>query len=56
MLRFTDTSRENHYHINGAHQLFDTTALSNGTHTLKMIVYDDKDQTAIATVQVTVAN
>ena len=56
VLRFTDTSRENHYHINGAHQLFDTTALSNGTHTLKMIVYDDKDQTAIATVQVTVAN
>lgn len=55
-LRFTDLNRENHYHFNGGHQLFDTTALSNGAHTLKMIVFDDKDQTATATVQVTVAN
>ena len=56
VLRYTDLSRENHYHINGGHQLFDTTALGNGAHTLKMIVYDDKNQTATATVQVTVAN
>jgi hypothetical protein len=52
----TDENRENHYHIGGAHQLFDTTALSNGPHTLKMVVFDDKDQSATATVQVTVAN
>lgn len=56
VLVYTDSNRENHYHINGGHQLFDTTALSNGAHTLKMVVYDDKDQTATATAQVTVAN
>ena len=55
-LRFTDTNRENHYHIGGAHQRFDTTALANGPHTLKLIVFDDKNQTATETVNVTVAN
>ena len=56
VLRSTDTNREDHYHFNGSHQRFDTTAFSNGTHTLKMIVYDDKNQTATATVQVVIAN
>ena len=55
-LRYTDLNRENHYHLNGAHQLFDTTALTNGPHTLKVTVFDDKNQTATATVQVTVSN
>ena len=55
-LIWTDTNRDNHYHAAGAHQHFDTTAYSNGTHTLKMIVFDDKNQTATATVQVTIAN
>ncbi len=56
VLKFTDTNRENHFHINGGHQLFDTTLLSNGAHTLKMVVYDDKNQSVAATVHVTVAN
>ena len=56
VLRYTDLNRESHYHLNGAHQLFDTTPLSNGPHTLKMIVFDDKNRTATATVQVTVSN
>jgi hypothetical protein len=53
---YTDENRENHYHAGGAHQLFDTTVLTNGPHILKMIVFDDKDQTATATAQVTIAN
>ena len=52
----TDSNREAHYHIHGAHALFDTTVLTNGPHTLSMKVTDDKQQTDTATVNVTVAN
>jgi hypothetical protein len=55
-IAYTDMNREAHYHINGGHDLFDTTTLSNGQHTLKMVVYDDAGQTGLATVTVTVAN
>lgn len=55
-LVYTDATRENHFHCGGAHNLFDTTALSNGVHVLKMVVYDDKDQSASASATVTVAN
>ena len=53
---FTDVNRENHFHINGSHNLWDTTLLANGQHTLKMKVFDDKNQTATSSVQVIVAN
>ena len=56
MLRTTDSNRDNHYHFGGAHRLFNTTVLTNGPHTLRMVVSDDHNQTATATVQVTVAN
>ena len=52
----TDTNRDAHYHLHGAHGLFDTSTLTNGPHTLQMKVTDDKQQTDTATVQVTVAN
>jgi glucose/arabinose dehydrogenase len=55
-LVYTDINREGHYHINGAHNLFDTTKLSNGPHTLKLVVYDDKNQSGEASVTVTVSN
>ena len=55
-LRFTDTNFSGHYHINGEHAKWNTTGLSNGPHTLKMIVYDDKGQTGTQTVEVTVGN
>ena len=55
-LIYTGLNRVNHYHAGGAHQLFNTTAFSNGTHTLKMIVFDDHNQSATKTVQVTIAN
>lgn len=52
----TDTNREAHYHLGGAHNLFDTTALPNGPHTLRMVVTDDAGQTGEASVTVTVEN
>lgn len=52
----TDTNRAAHYHLGGAHRLFDTTALTNGPHVLKMIVTDDAGQTGEASVTVNVAN
>jgi hypothetical protein len=36
-LVYTDNNREGHYHLNGGHNLFDTTALSNGEHTLRWL-------------------
>jgi len=55
-LVFTDSNRDAHYHLNAAHNLFDTTQLSNGQHTLKMVVTDDAGQMGEASVVVTVAN
>jgi glucose/arabinose dehydrogenase len=55
-LVYTDTNREAHYHLNGAHNLFDTTTLTNGQHTLLMKVYDDAQQVGEMSVTVTVAN
>jgi hypothetical protein len=55
-LVYTDSNREGHYHFNGAHNRFDTTLLANGSHTLKLVVYDDKNQSGEASVTVTVAN
>ncbi|MEQ1860405.1 MAG: PQQ-dependent sugar dehydrogenase [Chthoniobacteraceae bacterium] len=52
----TDTNREAHYHLGGAHNLFDTTALTNGPHTLRIVVTDDAGQTGEASATVTVAN
>ena len=56
ILKFTDLNRDAHYHLNGAHNLFDTTVLTNGAHTLKLVVYDDLQQSAEQEVSITVAN
>ena len=55
-IRYSDQNRTNDYHFGRTHGRFDTTTLSNGPHTLKMIVFDDHNQSATATVEVTVAN
>jgi glucose/arabinose dehydrogenase len=55
-LAYTDSNRQAHYHLNGAHNLFNTTVLSNGTHTLRMVVTDDASHTGETTVTVTVQN
>ena len=56
MLRFTDVGTSGHYHIGGAHSLFDTTAYTNGTHVLKMTVYDTVGQSGSREVTVTISN
>jgi hypothetical protein len=55
-LVYTDENRDGHYHLNGAHNLFDTTGLANGPLQLRMKAFDDKGQTSEATVNVTVQN
>lgn len=56
VLRYTDTSAGNHFHINGAHVSWDTTQLTNGPHTLKFQVTDTIGQTGSQQIQVVVAN
>jgi hypothetical protein len=40
VLKYTDVNTNGHYHIGGDHLRWDTTTLGNGTHTLRMTVYD----------------
>jgi glucose/arabinose dehydrogenase len=58
MLKFTDVknSPPDHYHYLGSHSSWDTTALPNGAHTLKMIVYDIVGASGSDEITVTVAN
>jgi len=56
VLKYTDTHAGGHYHINGDHGLWDTTQLSNGSHTLKMTVYDGGGLSGSMQITVTVDN
>lgn len=56
VLAYTDTSAGQHYHINGAHALFDTTQYTNGPHTLRMRVTDTIGQTGFTERQVSFGN
>jgi glucose/arabinose dehydrogenase len=56
VLSYTDTTPGGHYHIGGTHNLFNTTLLSNGPHTLSLRVVDGTGQSAQAQVNVLVAN
>lgn len=56
VLAYTDTTPGGHYHIGGSHNLFNTTLLPNGPHTLRMTVYDTIGQSGFAEVNVTVDN
>ncbi|HEY5945547.1 MAG TPA: PQQ-dependent sugar dehydrogenase [Kofleriaceae bacterium] len=40
LLAYTDVSTAGHYHDGGDHLRWDTTTLGNGSHTLRMTVYD----------------
>jgi glucose/arabinose dehydrogenase len=40
VLKYTDVNTSGHYHYGGDHLRWDTTTLGNGTHTLRMTVYD----------------
>jgi glucose/arabinose dehydrogenase len=56
VLRYTDVNTQGHYHFGGAHLQWDTTQLSNGSHTLRFVVYDTIGQSGAAQVTVTVNN
>ena len=56
VLAFTDSNTGGHYHFGGAHLLWNTTLLPNGSHTLKMTVTDTAGQTGSTEREVIVAN
>jgi len=56
VLAYTDNTPGGHYHIGGAHNLFDTTVLSNGAHVVRMTVVDTAGQTASIERNIIVAN
>src|SRR6185436_8901239 len=56
VLKYTDTAAGHHYHINGDHGRWDTTGLSNGSHTLRMTVYDGGGLSGSHQITVTIDN
>ncbi|HMI85599.1 MAG TPA: PQQ-dependent sugar dehydrogenase [Polyangiaceae bacterium] len=52
----TDSNTQGHYHFRRAHNLWDTTLLTNGAHRAKMVISDTAGQTCEKEVDVTVAN
>lgn len=54
-LIYTDNA-SGHFHVGGAHQRWDTTALINGPHTLRMRVFDSAGNSDDVEVTVTVDN
>jgi VCBS repeat-containing protein len=53
---YTDVNSSGHYHYGGDHNMWDTTTLSNGIHTLRMTVYDNSGLSADHQITVTVSN
>jgi hypothetical protein len=56
VLQYNDVNSTGHYHIGGDHLRWNTTTLSNGTHTLRMTVYDAGGQSGSHEITVTVSN
>jgi hypothetical protein len=58
VLRYTDEydGATGHFHYGGSHLRWNTTSISNGPHTLMMVVYDTGGLSGSATVNVTVNN
>jgi glucose/arabinose dehydrogenase len=56
VLRYTDTNTSGHYHFGGDHLRWDTTTLSNGTHTLLLKVFDGAGLSGSHQITVTVDN
>ncbi|MFZ4682495.1 MAG: PQQ-dependent sugar dehydrogenase [Terrimicrobiaceae bacterium] len=53
---YTDTAAGGHYHIGGSHNLWNTTLLASGGHTVRMTVFDTAGQSGSVTRSVIVAN
>ncbi|MBK8210400.1 MAG: PQQ-dependent sugar dehydrogenase [Rhodospirillales bacterium] len=56
VIKYTDVNSSGHYHYGGDHNMWDTTTLSNGTHTLQMTVYNNSGLSAGHRIVVTVSN
>lgn len=56
VLAYTDINSGGHYHIGGTHARFNTTAYTNGPHTLRFRVTDTTGQTGFMDVPIIIAN
>jgi glucose/arabinose dehydrogenase len=60
ILEYTDTSaptgNQGHYHYGGGHNRWDTTAYSDGVHTLRLVVYDAAGLSGSAQITVVINN
>jgi glucose/arabinose dehydrogenase len=54
--KYTDINSSGHYHYGGDHNMWNTTTLSNGTHILRMTVFDNSGLSATHQITVTVSN
>jgi MYXO-CTERM domain-containing protein len=55
-LGYTDENTQGHYHFGGEHFRWNTAAVRDGQHTVRMVVHDTAGQTCTAEVQVTFEN
>lgn len=55
-LRYTDVGSQGHYHFGGAHNLWNTTTLADGPHTVRFVIVDTASHSCTREVMVTVAN
>lgn len=56
VMLFNDINSANHFHFGGTHSLWNTTTLSDGSHTLRMRVFDTAGNSDDAEVTITVDN
>jgi glucose/arabinose dehydrogenase len=56
ILRYTDVNNGNHFHFGGAHNLFNTTQFTTGSHLFRLRVTDTKGQTSDAEVRATIGS
>lgn len=56
VLIYNDVNSGNHFHAGGAHQMWNTTTLTDGPHTVRMRVFDTAGNFGDAQVSVTVSN
>jgi glucose/arabinose dehydrogenase len=55
-ISYTDVNSSGHYHIGGAHNLWDTTRLSNGAHLISLRVFDAQGRWGSHAIKVNVRN
>ncbi|MEO7096788.1 MAG: Ig domain-containing protein, partial [Polyangiales bacterium] len=56
VLKYTDPGPAGHYHYNGEHNRFDTTAFTNGAHVARMTVVDSTGKSCFAEASITINN